>query len=55
MKRRRKKQNIQKSYVCKIFGLIVAITVIAVFRRCFIKKDDNGITRRHTCGIYEPY
>ena len=25
------------------------------FRRCFIKKDDNGITRRHTCGIYEPY
>ena len=23
--------------------------------RCFIKKDDNGITRRHTYGIYEPY
>ena len=30
MKNRRKKQNIQKSYACKIFGLIVAITVIAV-------------------------
>ena len=26
MKRRRKKQNIQKSYIRKIFGLIVAIT-----------------------------
>ena len=55
MKRRRKKQNIQKSHICKIFGLIVAITVIAVSGGVLIKKDDNRITRRHTYGIYEPY
>lgn len=38
MKRRRKKQNIQKSYVCKIFGLIVAITVIAVSGGVLLKR-----------------
>lgn len=38
MKRRRKKQNIQKSYVCKIFGLIVAITVIAVSGGILLKR-----------------
>ena len=38
MKRRRKKQNIQKSYACKIFGLIVAITVIAVSGGVLLKR-----------------
>ena len=38
MKRRRKKQNIQKSYACKIFGLIVAITVIAVSGGILLKR-----------------
>ena len=38
MKRRRKKQNIQKSYICKIFGLIVAITVIAVSGGILLKR-----------------
>ena len=38
MKRRRKKQNIQKSYICKIFGLIVAITVIAVSGGVLLKR-----------------
>ena len=55
MKRKRKKQSTQKSYTCKIFGLIVAITVIAVSGGIFIKKDYNGITRKYTYGIYEPY
>ena len=38
MKNRRKKQNIQKSYACKIFGLIVAITVIAVSGGVLLKR-----------------
>ena len=38
MKRRRKKQNTRKSYVCKIFGLIVAITVIAVSGGVLLKR-----------------
>ena len=38
MKRKRKKQNTQKSYVCKIFGLIVAITVIAVSGGVLLKR-----------------
>ena len=38
MKRRRKKQNIQKSHICKIFGLIVAITVIAVSGGVLLKR-----------------
>ena len=38
MKRKRKKQNIQKSYICKIFGLIVAITVIAVSGGVLLKR-----------------
>ena len=38
MKRRRKKQNIQRSYICKIFGLIVAITVIAVSGGILLKR-----------------
>ena len=54
MKKRRKKQS-TKSYACRISGLIMAITVIAVSGGVLLKKDDNGITRRHTYGIYEPY
>ena len=38
MKRKRKKQNTQKSYICKIFGLIVAITVIAVSGGILLKR-----------------
>ena len=38
MKNRRKKQNIQKSYACKIFGLIVAITVISVSGGVLLKR-----------------
>ena len=38
MKRKRKKQNTQKSYICKIFGLIVAITVIAVSGGVLLKR-----------------
>ena len=38
MKRRRKKQSTQKSYVCKIFGLIVAITVVAVSGGVLLKR-----------------
>ena len=38
MKRRRKKQNIQKSHICKIFGLIVALTVIAVSGGVLLKR-----------------
>lgn len=38
MKRRRKKQSTQKSYKCKIFGLIVAITVIAVSGGVLLKR-----------------
>ena len=37
MKRKRKKQNTQKSYVCKIL-LIVAITVIAVSGGVLLKR-----------------
>ena len=38
MKRKRKKQSTQKSYTCKIFGLIVAITVIAVSGGILLKR-----------------
>ena len=38
MKRKRKKQSTQKSYTCKIFGLIVAITVIAVSGGVLLKR-----------------
>ena len=38
MKRRRKKQSTQKSYICKISGLIVAITVIAVSGGVLLKR-----------------
>ena len=36
--KRNGKSNTQKSYVCKIFGLIVAITVIAVSGGILLKK-----------------
>lgn len=38
MKRKRKKQSTQKSYTCNIFGLIVAITVIAVSGGVLLKR-----------------
>ena len=38
MKKGRKKQSTKKSYTCKIFGLIVAITVIAVSGGVLLKR-----------------
>ena len=56
MKKGREKTKHSKNLtLVRLFGLIVAITVIAVSGGVLLKKDDNGITRRHTCGIYEPY
>ncbi len=43
MKRRRKKQSTQKSYACKIFGLIVAITVIAVSGGVLLKRTKTEL------------
>ena len=38
MKKRRKKQSTKKSYTCRILGLIMAITVIAVSGGVLLKR-----------------
>ncbi len=38
----------KKSYVCKIFWADSSYNSNCCFRRYFIKKDYNGITRKYT-------
>ena len=39
MKKRRKKQSTKKSYTCRILGLIMAITVIAILGGVLLKRS----------------
>ena len=39
MKKRRKKQSTKKSYTCRISGLIMAITVIAIWGGVLLKRS----------------
>ena len=39
MKKRRKKQSTKKSYTCRIWGLIIAITVIAILGGVLLKRS----------------
>ena len=39
MKKRRKKQSTKKSYTCRILGLIMAITVIAIWGGVLLKRS----------------
>ena len=39
MKKRRKKQSTKKSYTCRILGLIMAITVIAILGGILLKRS----------------